>query len=346
MTEDGAFDGIRALTRVGKGAIAVGDLSRSVRLYGLDGHVRVTFGGIGGGPAEFEAVDVIAQGRGDTVWVGDGSRLRVAAFTLEGDFLDSYPILDGPPRYGARILGFAPGGDPIFQSLRLVRSAAPGLEGPISPNFLEWHRYDRQDRRVIPLGRGPWREEWGLTWQGQAYEGEVIYGARSRATVSQGQLLVARSGDEFVVERLDTLGHLMAALGRPYETRRPTASEREAYVEERLLAADTDQEAEGWRAFYQGIPTRDTYPAISGLLGDATGSVWVRPAGPVHEDWVRWSVFDSSSQWLGDVTLPGSFEPKEIGEDYVLGVDHDAFDVESVVLFELVKPLTNGTGTD
>jgi hypothetical protein len=52
----------------------------------------------------------------------------------------------------------------------------------------------------------------------------------------------------------------------------------------------------------------------------------------------RWSVFDASGRWLGDVALPSRFTPKEIGADYVLGIGRDADDVPHVLMYRIEKP--------
>ena len=61
----------------------------------------------------------------------------------------------------------------------------------------------------------------------------------------------------------------------------------------------------------------------------------------------RYTVFSADGAMLGSVTLPQGLRfihgeiaspVMEIGRDYVLGVWHDAFDVEHVRLHALTKP--------
>lgn len=335
--EDAAFHGIRALTRLDADHIAVGDASGTVRIFDLEGHLTKTLGGPGGGPAEFEILDLVAVGPGDTLWVGDGLRERMVAFSREGKYLADYSLVGAPSYYGSRIVGLLPGGDPVVRGLRMMRSSAPDIEGPLSPNFLEWYRYRRTEGEVIQLARGPWREEWGIRWHDQPYEGEVIFGARSHAAVLRGALVVARVPDSFVLERRDTLGTAQGSFGRTYEVRRPAPEDRKRYVERRVEAASSDGQAQDWRSYFDAIPTRAAYPAIGGLLTDRSGNLWVRETGPPSPASVGWSVFDGKDRWLGEVTLPGELEPLEIGDDYVLSVKRDELDVESVVLYRLEK---------
>jgi hypothetical protein len=48
-----------------------------------------------------------------------------------------------------------------------------------------------------------------------------------------------------------------------------------------------------------------------------------------------WSVFGPAGIWLGDVTMPARFLPRDIGADYVLGTAIDADGVETVVSYRL-----------
>jgi hypothetical protein len=48
-------------------------------------------------------------------------------------------------------------------------------------------------------------------------------------------------------------------------------------------------------------------------------------------------VFDARGVWLGSIALPPLFTVQEIGDNYMLGVLRDKFDVEQVVVYELIK---------
>jgi hypothetical protein len=51
----------------------------------------------------------------------------------------------------------------------------------------------------------------------------------------------------------------------------------------------------------------------------------------------EWDVFDARGVWLGSMALPPLFTVQEIGDNYMLGVLRDEFDVEQVVVYELIK---------
>ncbi len=52
----------------------------------------------------------------------------------------------------------------------------------------------------------------------------------------------------------------------------------------------------------------------------------------------RWyDIFDAQGRYLGEVELPQRFELWQAGEDFVLGVRKDDFDVEFVEMYRLGK---------
>lgn len=79
-------------------------------------------------------------------------------------------------------------------------------------------------------------------------------------------------------------------------------------------------------------------PAHYRVIVASDGVLWVErgdsPRDPLP--WVaeayaastEWDVFTPEGEWLGTVQVHAGFEPWEIGEDYVLGVHHDALGVE------------------
>ena len=72
---------------------------------------------------------------------------------------------------------------------------------------------------------------------------------------------------------------------------------------------------------------------------DARPRFYFRAAGAAE---VRWSVFESSGAWLGDVVVPSRLQVLEVGVDYVLGIWHDELDEESVRVYSLLKPEVGG----
>ncbi len=74
-------------------------------------------------------------------------------------------------------------------------------------------------------------------------------------------------------------------------------------------------------------------------FGDAQGRVWLPthvPAGP-REGSPPYTVISPDGRWLGRVDAPSGLRILDVAHDRVLGVLKDEADVESVVVYELVK---------
>jgi len=94
-------------------------------------------------------------------------------------------------------------------------------------------------------------------------------------------------------------------------------------------------------------PYAETLPAFSQFIADRVGRLWVREAhledaiaaGSLSDPPAvpsKWSVFDSTGRWLGDVTMPANFQPYDIGADYVAGKRYES-KVATAVIYALEK---------
>ena len=90
----------------------------------------------------------------------------------------------------------------------------------------------------------------------------------------------------------------------------------------------------GWAAM--DMPTHK--PLVTLAHPALDGSTWVR-TGQYGPGPSTWRIFAPDGAWLGSTELPGTFEPMEIGQGYVLGVDRDpATEVETIALYTVTKP--------
>ena len=82
------------------------------------------------------------------------------------------------------------------------------------------------------------------------------------------------------------------------------------------------------------LPER--FPAYESLLALADGSIWIRAYGwraPGEE----LHLLDQNGVWLRRLTMPGGSVLLDAGQDWVLVLQRDAFDVPTVALYELVE---------
>ena len=71
-------------------------------------------------------------------------------------------------------------------------------------------------------------------------------------------------------------------------------------------------------------------PVIEDLHIDRVGRLWVAEANLEGNDSTKWHVYTDDAL-LGFVQLPAHIDVKEIGADYMLGIETSEFGEESVV---------------
>ena len=100
------------------------------------------------------------------------------------------------------------------------------------------------------------------------------------------------------------------------------------------------------RRAYAGMPMPDRFPAfgrpsssrLPPILADDAGYLWILEYHFPEDRPQGWNVFDREGVFLGSVSVPAEFTPTSIGDDQVVGVFSDEFDVEHVQLYDLIKP--------
>jgi hypothetical protein len=88
----------------------------------------------------------------------------------------------------------------------------------------------------------------------------------------------------------------------------------------------------------RAMQTPDVLPMHREILVDANLNLWVQSYEACEEPETDWWVFDPQGMWLGTVAVPTRLELFEIGEDYLLGRERDALDVEFVKVYALERP--------
>jgi hypothetical protein len=98
----------------------------------------------------------------------------------------------------------------------------------------------------------------------------------------------------------------------------------------------------------------DLYPRLGRMVVDEGGSLWVMAypevieptsswhyastfAFKVEDGGARWRVLDPNGEVIAEVRTPDGFYALEIGEDYVLGLSKDEYDVEAVEIYSLTR---------
>lgn len=317
---DYVFGQIAGVSWTPSGEIAVLDLKRcSILFYDREGTYLRSVGRQGSGPGEFLLPSAFAFRRSDgSMAVADAMAAKVILFDSTGTV-------------AGEISGFFP--TVPIQIAALDTAAIVGLK----PDF---EQNDQGMFMGFTLAR----------WEGSAIEPAVVYFSEmspfdptNLASSMSGMFYFAASDDgrvfrapmatdEYLVECYEPDGTVFLSIREPYEAVPKTDEEiadEKAFVEERMASSGTPPEMISW----EPDPMRS---AVSGLLTDSEGNVWVR------RGWVTDAVFDvfdtsGTLQYTVTVDYPGSTEYWSVvsGEDGFLAFDANPETYGRVFLLEL-----------
>lgn len=323
--------GVRGLVRLTDGRIVIADHPPRILVVDPDGRLLESFGRPGEGPGEFGLIDRMQRLPGDTLLVADWSNgRRVSYLTADGGLVRSVTPLSAPP---PRFVGALADGS-------LVGVAPHRLPRPNTGSDVAWVRaeavllrYDPDGTAPDSLGMVPDREALIIPGLGSFMPGfplleTFVVPADRRIYVATGERSEVRvlspEGEELGVIRGDHNPHplveddLIALFG-------PGGALAGAAAPDRVRTVD-------WN-----VPNDRTLPAVTAVLVDRAGRVWVEEGSRDREVPATWFVFDPSGEPIAKVTMPARFEPFDIGDDRVLGVSKDELDVERVQLLEIVR---------
>ncbi|MFW6202523.1 MAG: hypothetical protein ACOC8B_08085, partial [Gemmatimonadota bacterium] len=258
----------------------------------------------------------------DSPVVYDGRLNRASIFDDDGDFARS--VSPDPPSGGEatliRLLGVF--GDGTFLgAVRLLADRPASGSGIVRPDNV-LHRFDAEGEPLDSLGVVPGDEA-------AVIEGVIApldFLRRTRIAIGADRVHVSPSNDFSVTTyspdgrplRITRLAHEPAPIGEDDRSRFGEMVE---------------------------IPASRRLPAISGMLLDDEGRLWVEEYRRSDEGAGAWWVFDDEGRLRTGVAMPDGLRPMHVGEDAVVGVWRDSLDVEHVRVHRVVRgPASEGGG--
>jgi hypothetical protein len=317
--------------RLRDGTIAVVNSGTAdVRVYDRRGLHVVTFGRRGQGPGEFGAPWVVYELSNDSLLVIDLNRTH-SVFDRDRTFVRRFTLQSSDSTIISEI---EPAGRFADGSL-LVRGHGRSESAPSSGlrrGSTKMMRFDGEGRLLGAIGE--------FDGQGMRYgpQGALyVFGPWPREAAAEESMWYGRS-DRFELREVGFDGRTrrLVRLDRP--NRSVTQADRDAFVEastERVRGTDREQILRIQLAEAMYAPE---FPAHFDLLQDDAGNLWVQDYQPFNARVERvWSVFDPDGRFLGDVDVPAGVTVTHIGDDFLLGIWRDEFDVEYVRLYDLEK---------
>lgn len=326
---------VRHAARLSDGRILIADAgAHALRFYDADGtHIR-SVGGEGSGPGEFGQIGSVFLGPGDSIWTWDWRLHRLSVFSPNGEFARSAQV--DPPSGGT----MSPRPFAAFADGRIVvgmnRPLRPGDPGGIVRDTTPLYLYSSAGQVADSLGAWPGWESYvqssgtGVSMTSRAFGRQATY------TIAGSTLWVGDSDRYEIVAHED--GRPVRIVRRAWTARPVTAADRDEYV--RRLTEEAEEE---WREFMErmmsDMPFPASMPAFSAVDVDGAGNLWVREYAPIYDDESagEWSVFDADGRLVAVAHTPPGLQVTDIGEDWVLGIRRDEFDVQHVRLHSLAK---------
>ncbi|UCG87185.1 MAG: hypothetical protein JSW71_01160 [Gemmatimonadota bacterium] len=334
--------GVRAVARLSDGTIVVSNSgSHEIRWYDPSGRHLRSAGGEGSGPGEFTALGWLAALPGDSVVAFDDRLLRLSLFTPGGTFARSAaPQAEGKPGM-ERPVFLASMGDGSLLAFGRVLELEGMSEGPLLvPMVL--YRFNVDGELLDSLGAFHGWETRVVIRRSEQFVAMAIADrpfARNTALTAGGDRYVVGTPHsyELAVHRSD--GSLLAIVRLLRSNAAVTPADIEAYKSLMLENIDNENELRDRRQELDDYDYPAEAPASgSSILIDTQGHIWVPEYSVRNDQGMEWQVFDSEYRLLGTVMTPARFTPRYIGDDIVLGVWRDEFDVEYVRGYELISP--------
>jgi len=333
------FTGVRAAFQLEDGRIVATNTTRppQVRVYRPDGSLDWVTGREGEGPGEFTAVFWAARAGIDTLIVHDPIQGRSTLLSLSsGDVLEivnlRQPVPGEVPERVAVLGRFADGTYLAFPNRYFPDG--PQEYGRLSALVL---RTELNGTIVDTIGYLPWAD----FVPGEEGRRTMALFEQQAVAVPFGNRMLHGLADDFAVQVYGVDGTLDGEFRRPF-TPRPVTEAILSAAEEKELERVQGPEADMWRAqiasrYHQG-PRADALPAYQRFLIDAADHVWIQHYLAPGDSVVVWSVFSPGSAFLGEVEVPAALRLHDIGTSRAVGVWTDQFDVQTLRVYEIMKP--------
>ena len=348
------FGWISDVEVLSEGSIVVADgQANEIRVFTREGDYLRTLGGEGQGPGEFQDLTIIAALAGDSIVGGQfPPSNRQTIFALDGS---GFRTVSGPPiiwngLFPVHVYGWMTDGSAVVSHIVQPSECPPGT------NLIraEWHLFDPVGNHEALLGRLP-----------SFYAHNAGEGGDRLAFSAEGRMQPDSSGIwHGFTESVELVHYTVGGVDRIVRTgyEPPPVSEalREATrareIEDVRGRADA-LSPEARRRVEARVRERryaDRVPAYRRFLLSKGGDFWLADYPSIEEllapvwSWSdipgpsRWSVISPDWVWLGTVEVPAGIDLRVVTEDRIVGLRRDEWDVQYVVIHELIRP--NGSG--
>ena len=307
-------------------AVFVADgMNSEVRVFGVDGVHRRTFGRDGEGPGEFARLYSVAW-LGDRLLALDSQQGRISEFSAEGEYLGQRRIQGGLSGGSGWVRFWPVGADEAYH---VTLSSVPGR----SWEFVGVDSRGETGDTLLQL-EGPNSPSINCERGGSIHFFGIPFATK-------------------LVQRPGSGGVMYSAMTGDYRIAVTRANGDTVRVIERSLPAEpiSDEEWSEGNSDYLALrdslplivcdplrpPRPDAKPFIEAIDIAYDGTLWVEV---IREAGNRWEVFDAQGRLMGSMPAPTerrAFTPPAIGADHVLTVRRGDFDLDYVDVWRIER---------
>ncbi len=332
------FFGIAGAHRLSGGRIGVVNAgSRDVRFYDADGRHLATMGQRGGGPEEFE-MPALAGAIGDTLLVVDRAHHRLTFVHPDEGFLGLARVSDEVGGF-LNPVGTLAGGQSVFGGA-FDMSRVGELHNGMNRAHTYYRSCNPDGSLAAEFGDMAGAEFFIRDMEGTGQDSRpalIPFGKIPVATVSSNHFFFGDQ-DGWEVEVYAPDGTLVRLVRQEWDPKPVTTEDAELYIEGMAARAGSAEQALQLRQALGELPLPEHFPPFGDLLGDELGYLWVQDFQRLGGEASKWTIFNPAGQRVGRLTLPGRFNPIEIGSDYILGLGWDELGVEYIRMYGLERP--------
>ncbi len=309
-------------------AVFVADgFNDEVRVFGLDGTYRRTFGRNGDGPGEFRSLNSVAW-MGDRLLTLDPGLGRIGTFSADGEWLGQQRVEGSYSGSPARIR-LMPVGPDEFYRLGLLRDAT-GIESLLVGHDSGGETGDTLSLLEPPPGPAGFI----LCRYGEMITSFAIpFGPGLAQHPGPGAVMYSAMTDAYRIAITGAGGDTLRVIERPLPPE-PISDEEWAAGNrdfEELVAERPDAECDPRRP---GRPEAKSF--IQGIFIAPDGKLWVeviRTAGN------RWEIFDPEGRLLGTVPAPPRKEDAApaFSADHLITIRQDSLDLDHVNVWRIER---------
>jgi hypothetical protein len=314
-----SFERITGATRLPDGTLLVADLGEApLRLFGTDGELLRRVARRGGGPGEMEYIARLFR-CGDAIYTYDLDGHRVSQYGLDATYRRMF-------RFAVPTGQQAPYGvsscNASGRFVHLGWGSPPRVAGYHRDTVAVWVT-ETADGPPSIVDSVPSSERWGQTYQGRLVGSSPLPLGKQPATAFGPTGFYVSTGDSLAVLVYDTSGARIGEHRFAGSIAAVTPEDVRDFIEAEV-AENGEQARAGIEREYAAITFPERHGAVTGLLVDADGLLWVRTYAPPTSASVAWRVLSAAGTETATVSLPRRLEVFEIGGDYVLGREIDA----------------------